>query len=189
MNANTHIDLDKLHSAIVADIKAQFPQLVTVEFYQDDPESRKKLPIPACLLTISELEADNDADPGTEQLAVIATFEAAFVINSIRTPRAALAIRTLSAAFMAWLRKRRWSNPDVPGKNLPTGEAMVTGGYPDDFSPEIDKFEVWRVEWQQRIHLGESVWNDEGITPTTVYLGWKPDIGNGNEEDYEQVAP
>lgn len=189
MNADTHIDLDVLHSAIVDDIKAAFPQLVTVEFYQDDPEARKKLPIPACLLTISEMEADNDNDPGTEQLCVIATFEAHFVINSIRTQRAALAVRTLAAAFMSWLRKRRWTNPDNPAKKLPTGEAMVIGGFPDDFSPEIDKFEVWRVEWQQRIHLGDSVWNDDGVTPSTIYFGWHPEIGDGNEQNYEQIAP
>lgn len=189
MNADTHIDLEVLHSAIVADIKAAFPQLVTVEFYQDDPEARKTLPIPACLLNISEMEADNDIDPGTEQLAVVATFEAHFIINSIRTPRAALAIRTLAAAFMAWLRKRRWTNPENPAKKLPTGPANVVGGFPDDFTPEMDKYEVWRVEWQQVIHLGDSVWNDEGITPSTVFLGWHPEIGTGNEEDYEQVAP
>lgn len=189
MNADTHIDLEVLHSAIVADIKAAFPQLVTVEFYQDDPEARKTLPIPACLLTISELEADNEIDPGTEQLAVVATFEAHFIINSIRTPRAALAIRTLAAAFMAWLRKRRWINPADPARKLPTGPANVFGGFPDDFTPELDKFEVWRVEWQQVIHLGESVWNDDGITPSEVYFSWSPEIGTGNEQDYEQVAP
>ena len=189
MNADTHIDLEVLHSAIVADIKAAFPQLVTVEFYQDDPEARKTLPIPACLLTISELEADNEIDPGTEQLAVVATFEAHFIINSIRTPRAAMAIRTLAAAFMAWLRKRRWTNPAEPTRKLPTGPANVVGGFPDDFTPELDKFEVWRVEWQQVIHLGESVWNDEGITPSEVYFSWLPEIGTGNEEDYEKVNP
>lgn len=188
-NANTEVDLSTLHNAIVADIKAAFPQLLTVEFYQDNPETRKTLPIPACLLTITELEADDEDDPGTEQLAVVATFEARFIINSIRTPRAAMAIRTLSAAFMAWLRKRRWTNPDNPAKKLPTGPANVVGGFPDDFTPELDKFEVWRVEWQQIIHLGESVWNDEGVTPSIVYLGQAPEIGTGNEHNYEQVYP
>lgn len=189
MNADTHVDLEKLHNAIVADIKAQFPQLLTVEFYQDDPESRKGLPIPACLLRLSEMESDNEDDPGTEQLAVVATFEAYFIINNIRTPKAALEIRKLAAAFMAWLRKRRWSNPDNPEKKLPTGPANVVGGFPDDFSPELDKFDVWRVEWQQIIHLGESVWNDDGVTPSEVFVSWSPDIGFGHEGDYEKVTP
>src|SRR5574343_1922622 len=110
MNANTNLDLGVLHDAITADIKAAFRSLVSVEFYQDDPEMRKNLPIPACLLTLSEMEVDPEIDPGTEQLAVNATFEAYFIINSLRTPRAKLTIRKNIAAFMAWLRLRRWTN-------------------------------------------------------------------------------
>lgn len=189
MNADTYVDFDKLHSAIENDIRAQFPHLQTVQFYQDDPEERQRLPVPACLLNISEMEADNDIDPGTEQLAVVATFEAYFIVNSIRTQKASLEIRKLAAAFMAWLRKRRWTNPDNPAKKLPTGPANVVGGFPDDFTPEMDKYEVWRVEWQQVIHLGQSVWNAEGITPSQVLVSQAPDIGTGNEEHYEQVAP
>lgn len=189
MNADTFVDLRKLHKAIENDIRAQFPQLQTVQFYQDDPEERLRLPVPACLLTLSEMEADNDIDPGTEQLAVNATFEAYFIVNGIRTAQALLEIRVLVAAFMAWMRKRRWNNPDNPAKKLPTGGAMVVGGFPDSFEPALDKYEVWRVEWQQVIHLGQSVWNDEGITPSEVFLGWSPEISFGNEEDYEKVTP
>lgn len=188
MNANTNIDLEILHDAIVADIKAAFPSLVTVEFYQDEPEMRKNLPIPACLLTLSEMEVDPEIDPGTEQLAVNATFEAYFIINSLRTPRAKLAIRKNVAAFIAWLRLRRWTNPADTSKKLPTGPAYVMGGYPDDFQPEIDKYEVWRVEWQQVIHLGETIWTDEGTTPQNPVYSWSPDIGNGNEDKYQDAV-
>lgn len=187
-NANTEIDLSTLHEAIVADIKGAFPQLVTVQFYQDDPEERKTLPIPACLLTLTEMEADNDIDPGTEQLAVNATFEAQFIISNIRNPEAALKVRTLTAAFMAWLRKRRWTNPSDTTKKLPTGPANVVGGYPDDFNPAMDRYEIWRVEWQQVIHLGDSVWNDDGVTPSQVFFSWSPEIGFGHEGDYEEIT-
>lgn len=187
MNADTHINLEVLHDAIVSDIKAAFPQLSTVQFYQDDPEERKTLPIPACLLTMDELDVDMDIDPGTEQLAVRAHFEAHFIVSSIRNPRAKLAVRTLAAAFMAWMRLRKWTNPENPEKKLPTRAARVIGGYPDDFHPEMDKYEVWRVEWEQVIHLGESVWNDEGITPSQVFFNWSPEIGDGNEEKYSEL--
>lgn len=197
MNANTNIDLAVVHDAIVADIKAAFPHLQTVEFYRED---RKILTTPACLLELTELEADPDNDPGTEQLAVLAKFEAELVIGFRQKPgdiaRAKLSIRVLAAALEAWLRMRRWTNPADPVKKLPTGEAIVLGAYQDDFSvmgrqrdQELSQFEVWRVEWQQRMHLGQTVWTDEGITPTTVYSGVSPDIGQDNEDQCSQVTP
>lgn len=197
MNANTTIDLAVVHDAIVADIKAAFPQLQTVEFYRED---RKILHTPACLLELTELEALPDDDPGTEQLAVMAKFEAELVIGfrpqAGDMTRAKLSIRMLAAALEAWLRLRRWTNPGNPAKKLSTGEALVIGAYQDDFSvmgrsqdKDLAQFEVWRVEWQQRLHLGSTVWTDEGVTPVTVYSGLPPDIGAGNEDDYHQVTP
>jgi hypothetical protein len=199
MNANTEIDLDTLHAAIVADIQAKFPDLKTVEFYRgegNDHDDRKTLPVPACLLNLSELEADNENDPGTEQLAVIAHFEAELIIR-FTTANAKRSIRKLAAAFAAWLHNRRWTNPDNTAKKLPTGECMVVGAYQDDFSSlmpgqrdkPLDQFEIWKVEWRQRVNLGESVWKDEGETPTTVYLGITPDIGLENIDKYVQVFP
>ncbi len=195
MNANTNIDLGVLHDAIVADIKAQFPQLVTVEFYRED---RQDLPKPACLLELTELEADPDNDPGTEQLAVMAKFEAELVIGwrDVDGVKAKQSIRVLAAAFAAWLRMRRWTNPADPAKKLPTGEAQVIGAYKDDFAvmgrqrdQELSQFEIWRVEWQQRIHLGNTIWTDEGATPSEVFVSSPPEIGIGNEDDYTQVYP
>lgn len=191
-NANTTVDLAVLHEAIVSDIQAAFPALATVEFYRED---RRELPKPACLLELTELEALPDDDPGTEQLAVMAKFEAELVV-SFRTTKAKQSIRLLAASLAAWLRLRKWSDAANPGKKLPTGPALVVGAYQDDFTvmgaareQDLPQFEVWRVEWQQIVHLGAGVWNDEGETPTTPLLGWKPDIGPGNEGKYVEVVP
>lgn len=172
MNANTEVDLAELHAAIVADIKSAFPALETVEFYRED---RKTMPKPACLLNISELEPLEDEDPGTEQLAVLAHFEAELVIG-FRTPEAKQSICLLAAAFAAWLRKRRWTNYKGNTPKLPTGAAMVSGAYQDDFKiagrdseKGLEQYEVWRVEWLQVIHLGRGVWNDDGKVPAEVY--------------------
>lgn len=199
MNANTQIDLDTLHAAIVADIKAKFPDLRTVEFYRgegNDHDDRKTLPVPACLLNLTELEASEENDPETGQLAAIAHFEAELVIR-FTTPNAKRSIRKLAAAFAAWLHKRRWVDPNNPSKKLPTGPAMVVGAYQDDFSSmmpgmrdkPLDQYEVWKVEWRQEVHLGESVWTDEGVVPTTVFLGMAPEIGPSHIDDYVQIVP
>lgn len=196
MNANTEIDLTVLHDAIVADIRAAFPALATVQFYrgEDDGEERKSIPTPACILELSEFEADDEADPGTGQLCVIASFDAELIVG-FRTERAKHSIRHLAAAMAAWLHKRRWTNPANPAKKLPTGEAMVAGAYPDDFrgggsasrETNLDQFEVWRIEWRQRIHLGNTVWTDEGSTPAEVFV--RQNVSRQPDGDYEQVVP
>ena len=181
MNANTYVDLDALHDAIVADIKAQFPDLQTVEFYRTD--ERQGLPLPAVILNLSEFENEPDADPGTEQLAVTARFEAE-IIMGFRVPNVKREIRKFSAAFAAWMRLRRFTR-----ENVHTGPAQVIGCYPDDFDPELDNYEVWRMEWTQVLHLGTSVWANNGTVPNQVFIGWAPDIGTGNEPNYDQVVP
>ncbi len=189
MDAKTEVDLVVLHEAIVADIKAAFPELVTVEFYRED---RKALPKPACLLELTEFEVLDDEDPGTEQLAVMVKFDAELVIG-FRTPQAKRSIRLLAASLAAWLRKRRWTNYSGTSPKLPTGAAMVIGAYEDDFKimgrdtdHGLEQYEVWRVEWQQIIHLGKTVWTNEGVTPTDVLSqGFVNGVGG---DGYEQVT-
>ena len=178
---NTDLDLGDLHTAIETTIRAAFPALQLVEFYSD---VRDHLPMPACLLELTELEAAPEIDPGSEQLAVNARFEARFVLG-FQTPKARLEVRKLAAAFAAWLRKnqRAWG--------LPTGPAQVIGAYQDDFYPKLDQFEVWRVEWVQVLHLGIGIWTDTtgDIDPSTLNpsFGYAPDVGSGNEDKYEEV--
>jgi hypothetical protein len=59
---------------------------------------------------------------------------------------------------------------------------------PDAFDPAFDKFEVWAVEWDQQIDLGENVWSGEGITPDKVLIGFSPDIGPGQEAEYSELS-
>lgn len=177
-NAKTVITLDALHEAIVAAIRQQFPSLATVEAYR---QPRGTLPLPACLVELAELEAADDLDPGTGQLALQARFEARLVIGFRQEGRnPGLEIRKLAAALAHFVHQQRWG--------LPVGAADVLGCWPDDFDPGLDQFECWRVEWQQVIHLGESVWTDEGQTPTP-YLAWAPEIGAAHESDYQPAVP
>lgn len=178
-NANTVTTLDAVHTGIVSTIQANFPDLRLVEAYRLD---RRTLPTPCCLVELTEMETFTDPDPGTGQLAVLARFEAKFVIGfrqGLKNPK--LEVRKLAAAFAAFAKFQRWG--------CPIGPAEITGIYGDDFDPELDQFECWRVEWQQIIHLGDSVWNGEGVTPTEVYLGFAPEIGVPHVNDYVKVYP
>ena len=172
-NAITNTTLDAVHEGIVSTIREAFPQLKTVEAYRLD---RKNLPVPACLIELTEMETGVDPDPGTEQLPVMARFEAQFVIGfrqGLKNPK--LEVRKLAAAFAAFAKFQRWG--------CPIGPAEIVGIYGDDFDPELDQFEVWRVEWQQIIHLGTAIVWDDGVTPTPV-ASFSPDIGIDHENDY-----
>lgn len=177
-NANTETTLDAVHAGIIEAIRDQFPDLKTVEAYRLD---RRNLPTPACLVELTEMDCPVDPDPGTEQLAVWARFEALFVISFRQgslNPK--LEVRKLAAAFAAFARLQRWG--------CPIGPAEVLGVFPDDFNPELDQFECWRVEWRQIIHLGESIWKDEGVTPSDPRFSWAPNIGIPHEPEYKPLS-
>ncbi len=171
---DTAIDLDALHDAILQSIAAQFPALETVEGYRDD---RLQLVLPAVLVELTELEPTPDEDPMTEQLATLARFDARIVLG-FRDPNVKREIRKLAAALGHHIHQQRWG--------MPVGPAEVVSITPDDFSPELDQFEVWRVEWQQPVHIGVSVWNNDGVTPIPVF-SFAPDIGPANEDKYQTL--
>jgi len=175
-NANTVITLDGVHAAIMDAIRDQFRAFNLVEAYLSD---RRPPVVPACLIELVDFETTADAmDPGTEQLAVTARFAARLLISFREVPNSRMEIRKLAAAFCAWLRLRRFGQP--------IGPAQVLGAYPDDFEQELDQYECWRVEWTNVLHLGNTIWTDDGIMLEPVY-SWAPDIGIGHEDDYKPL--
>lgn len=189
----TGTDLAAMHQAIVTASAAAFPG-VHFEFYRTD---RKNLtfgtgavnqpPKAYCLLELAEMDA-SDFDPGTEQQPVVARFEAEFVIKSLQD-NARLLIRALAGSYAAFLRKQiRW-----PG--VLNGPIRVVGCYKDDFSPELDQYEVWRVEWTQDIWLGAGVpWVppagdiELAEVPQQVLYSFVPLVGIPYEPEYGDLA-
>ncbi|MEO3478142.1 hypothetical protein AAFO90_10730 [Phaeobacter sp. CAU 1743] len=166
------VELNALHDAILAQIRADFPALVTVGDYDED---RKDLLIPAVLVELVDMEGAPDEDPGTEQVPFVSKWVARVVLG-FRTESVKREVRRLAAALGVKIHRQRWGQTVSP--------AQVTYIGPDAFDPEFDKFEVWAVEWDQQIDLGASVWPGEGVVPEVVKVGWAPDIGPGNEADY-----
>ncbi|GLP86298.1 hypothetical protein [Tritonibacter mobilis] len=174
------VDLDVMHDAIIAQIGAWFPTLETVGDYQED---RRTLSVPAVLIELIDMEGDPDADPGTGQAPFVSKWVARVILGS-KAEDVKREVRKLAAALGAKVHQQRWGQAVSP--------AQVTYIGPDAFDPDFDKFEVWAVEWDQQIDLGESVWTGEGVVPQVVKVGWSPDIGPGNEADYSdsvEAAP
>ena len=175
-NADTTLDLDALHEAVIAGIAEQFPDVATVEDYR---EERRSLPLPAILVELVDFEANPEDDPGTEQLPVLARFEARVIIG-FREPVAERAIRRLAGALGAFVHLRRWGQP--------VGPAEVLTISPDDFEPDLDQYLVWRVEWQQPVHLGATVWVSDEALPETVLYSYTPRVGIPYEEEYRELG-
>lgn len=181
-------DLTALHQAIVAVSAAAFPG-VHFEFYRED---RVNLPLGTglegqpprayALLELTELDP-GDMDPGTEQQAMVARFQANFVVRGIRTD-SKVAVRALAGSYAAFLRKQSRFQPD----DVLQGAARVLGCFKDDFEPELDQFEVWRVDWTQEVWLGVGTpWlPDPTITPATlqVFVGFEPLVGPAYKDEY-----
>lgn len=173
MGPDTEIDLDALHAAVVGAIKEQFPSVVTVADYRED---RQRLPLPAILVELDDIEAAPDEDPGTEQLAARTRWIARIIIG-FRTANAEREVRKLAAALGAFIHMQRWGQP--------VEAAQVLTISPDTFDPSLDQYVVWAVEWQQVVHLGASVWKPDGELPETVLYSHVPRIGIPYEPEYK----
>lgn len=169
------LSLDALHQAILDAIAAQFPAVSTVDAYRED---RKQLALPAILVELEDFEAAPEDNPGTEQLPVMARFSATIVMG-FREPNVQREVRKLAAALGVFVHRNRWGQHAGPAEVL-----TIT---PDEFDPALDNVEVWRVEWQQPLALGEGVWNNDGSIPTEVLFSIAPEIGAEHEDDYEPV--
>lgn len=176
MNADTEIDLDALHEAVVSGIAAGMPAVASVQAY---PSERTALALPAVLVDLEDMEGAPESDPGTEQLAVVTRWRARLILG-FRSADVYRQVRKGAGQLAHLVHLNRWG--------MPVGPARVTIVGPDPFDPDLDQYEVWVVEWEQVVHLGASVWSGEGVLPQAVYLGFEPDTGLGNADKYDQVV-
>lgn len=170
------IDLSAALDSVVASLAAQFPELKTVAA---EDESRTELAAPALLVEVTELEPDPDREPFTGQFPVLVHIEARVVIG-YRTAQARRQVMKLAGAVATFVHNNRLG--------VAWGHGVVLAVEPDEFAPQADQFDLWRIEWVHSADLGET-WFVDGDPVSEVYLSWAPDIGIPHEDDYEQVAP
>jgi hypothetical protein len=151
---NTPINLETLHTNIVAALATQF-STCTVDDY---PRPGDKIITPAIFIELDDIQADQPPDMGSEQTPVTLRFNA-YVVDGYKTGKK-LAVRTLSAAVMQFIRGKRWSTT--------VGAAMPVSATPDRFQGDTQEYEVMRVEWEHEAILGIDVWIDDGPVPDEV---------------------
>jgi len=151
---NTPINLETLHTNIVAALATQF-STCTVDDY---PRPGDKIITPAIFIELDDIQAENPSDMGSEQTPVMLRWNA-YVVNDYKSGRKRT-VRTLAAAVMQFVRGKRWSTT--------VGAGMPISATPDRFQASTQEYEVMRVEWEHEAILGIDVWIDDGDTPTEV---------------------
>ncbi|WP_410530105.1 hypothetical protein [Wolbachia endosymbiont (group A) of Lypha dubia] len=148
---------NNLHEAICTTLKEEIPAIQTCEVY---PVIRTTITAPAVFVELASLEPGKD--PGTEELALRARFEARVIVDST-IENASLVVRSLAAEIARVVNKNTWGIENIsPGEFL---SAEV-----DEFRPELDAYLVWLIEWVHEVHVGKSIWS-AGIMPHTIEIG------------------
>ncbi|WP_353286643.1 hypothetical protein [Wolbachia endosymbiont (group A) of Anthophora plumipes] len=147
-----------LHQKICTTLKEEIPAIQTCEVY---PAIRKELLAPAVFVELVSLEPGKD--PGTEELALRARFEARVVVDGT-VEDSQVVVRLLAAEVARVVNKNTWGVENIsPGEFL---SAEV-----DNFKPELDAYLVWLVEWVHELHTGQSMWLETGIIPHIISVG------------------
>lgn len=178
MSNTPQADLAVLHANIASAIAAQFPNLKAVGAY---PRPGELVKTPAIYFELDSIEVADPVDVGTEQVHAALVFNAYCVASYKGTGK--LAVRTLAASFMAWLRGKRFGQP--------VGIAQPMSADPDRLVGDAaDEYEVFRIMWKHDpVYLGASVWDATGVVPTEVWLGIDPNTGAAHLADYIKIAP
>lgn len=132
-----------LHQKICTTLKEEIPAIQTCEVYR---AVRREIIAPAVFVELASLEPGKD--PGTEELALRARFEARIVVDGRNS---SVVVRELAAEVARVVNKNTWNV-----KNIAPGEFL--SAEVDNFRPELDAYLVWLVEWTHELHLGKSIW-------------------------------
>ena len=136
------------------------------------PRRLDTVTLPAIFLDIGEMTYGNS--PGTEQVPLVIHWEARIVMQDDVED---ITLWSLVANVMLQLFTTRWPNRDI-------GKVKLKQATPDDFTPDLAGFRVWLIEWVQTIHLGDNIWDGDGIVPTEVVIRYQ-----GSDEETTYTLP
>ena len=181
-------DIVAMHDNIVKKLSDQFKDdFKLIEFYRSENERSplKKEELPALLLEVPDFELNLEGDAGTEQLPMFARIEARVVIDAMEKEQdnptfAKLKVRTLALKLAQYLFKNKHFH------ELKTGPLTLFDVTEDAFYPGLDRYDVWRVDFSIPIHVGESIWKSEGITPIALF-SYSPAIGSAHSSAYQEI--
>tara|TARA_B100001564_G_C20321683_1_gene526014 strand:- start:13 stop:534 length:522 start_codon:yes stop_codon:yes gene_type:complete len=161
--------IEDLHNAILLEITSNIASIATSGSY---PKLQTAIAVPAVFVDLASLDFGDD--PATEQLALTGRFEARVIVNAADNGQ--IRVRELAIEVARVVHNKNFG--------MKTRLSRVVSIGPDQFSPELDAYDVWLVEWEQQFDIGDSVWDGEGVRPETIFIGYVPRVGEEFEQDY-----
>lgn len=163
------------HDGILAALRGDLPGLRDVLDYG----VAEQLATPAAVLRLAGMEPDDAPEDGSGRLDMRCRWEV-FLVLASRTPGVERRLRALAAAAAVLLHGNRFGLAAPPARFV-LAEA-------NEFEPSWKGAQSWRVEFEQVLHLGESVWDAEGVVPQTVLASHSPLVGSQHEQEYEEIS-
>jgi len=149
---------NELTELIIEKIRQNFTSLQTVADYA---VYENAIQTPACFVEFEQAELSKDV--GTEQLPMTCRVIIRLILG-FNSPTVQKELRNLSISMANFIHQNRWGHPD-------TSPAKLLGCYPDDFEPNAERYKVWKVEFEQDVLFGQSIWTNEGVIPTEITIG------------------
>ena len=135
--------LSELHTAIFDHLTAALPGVHVLPPYPDIRRAIKALP--ALIVELTGLEPGDD--PGTGEVALIGRFTGHVIVDP-NLPEANMRVREIAIALARELNRQDFG--------LPIGIARLADMGEDGFSPDLDSYLVWAVEWTHSFNQGEA---------------------------------
>ncbi|MFJ4193950.1 hypothetical protein [Pseudomonas sp. NPDC089534] len=161
--------LEQLYPAIETRIRDHLPGVRLVSMW---PEDLDRIPLPAVLVELAEMEPGHD--PGTGETSLACKFEARVITDPIHSDHHKQAV-FLVGQLAVLLRLQTWGVEVEP--------AAFVQAMPDWTKPELDGYTVWAVEWTQQVYLGEAQWPWPDQPSGTLVLNIDPGDGPFRPED------
>lgn len=172
------LTIDDIHAAITGQLAAAFHEFQTVGDYE---RQKGRINVPAAFLNLESFEPcdDGDGEDGTERLVVNLRWELRVLLGPPGASNERTA-RGLAVNLAKWIQGNRFGLTISPARFLRAES--------DKFTPELDHYTPWLVEFEQFARLGASVWDNDSVAPTTVFVGYAPNTGAAHIDEYVQVS-
>lgn len=173
------MSIDALLAAIKLGIETDFSSIATVDFTADIHDRlRGSIDVPAVLIDCVRFPVLDDS---MVQGEIRATAQAAlFILVDFKRTNAQSFARSLALQLGRFMHRKHWS---VSGA-LPT---MVSNIEKDDFAPELDRFEVWRVDFTSIITVRADSLEGYLLSPSNVLFSYVPRVGPPHEPAYRSI--
>ena len=173
-----------LSSAIVSDLSGKFPALRACSTHPGrfDLAELKRVAIKTPAILVACLGVPGLAEAGTEEKDVELVMAAFVLTKDQKGLSRDISALNLVEALLVHIPLQQWGMTGLGPAGAVAAENLYGG--------DIDKTGVamWAVSWRHKIRIGESIWQEDGVLPDTVYAGYEPDVGLEHEPDYEEVT-